>query len=112
MPLNEHKINLEPDYIPLSPDTRPKRNYGSRPHSNQRNPAEDLISMAPSYNAGGTRADQSALEHIRRIRRNMPSQQASRMSHDLSRDYLSAVPSNGGGAANNSSKIENYKRIK
>lgn len=70
---------------------------------------DDTNSLAPSYNAANTRADQSALDHIRRIRRNMPSQQNSRMSRDLSRDYLSAVP---GSSGNNQSKIENYKRIK
>ena len=71
-------------------------------------------------NAGGSRADHSALEHIRRIRRNMPSQQNSRMQRDLSHDYLSAIPVGQGlrsnisssNVSNNVSKIENYKRIK
>ena len=47
----------------------------------------------------------------------MPSQQHSRMQRDLSYDYISAVGvSRAGGnqvlQSNNSSKIENYKRIK
>ena len=67
-----------------------------------------------SYLGGGSRAEQSALDHIRRMRRNMPSQQNSRMSHDLSHDYLSAMPIAAGNNRPpiNSSKIENYKRIK
>ena len=70
-----------------------------------------------SYLGGGSRAEQSALDHIRRMRRNMPSQQNSRMSHDLSHDYLSAMPIQQSGSNNrppmiNNSKIENYKRIK
>lgn len=58
------------------------------------------------------RNDQSCLEHIRRIRRNLPSQQnpRSRGSEDnmSGGNYLSALPSSGV----NRSKIENYKRIK
>lgn len=69
-----------------------------------------------SYLGGGSRAEQSALDHIRRMRRNMPSQQNSRMSHDLSHDYLSAMPIQQSGSNRppmiNNSKIENYKRIK
>jgi len=58
------------------------------------------------------RNDQSCLEHIRRIRRNLPSQQnpRNRPSEDNLNggNYLSALPSSGV----NKSKIENYKRIK
>ena len=60
---------------------------------------------------GANRADQSALEHIRRIRRNMPSQQNSRAQRDFSYDYLTSVPC-GGAQQGSNSKIENYKRIK
>lgn len=87
--------------------------YGSRPHSIQRNAIDDLSSIGPpSYVGGGSRAEQSALDHIRRMRRNVPSQQNSRMSHDLSHDYLSAMPISSNRPQVVNSKIENYKRIK
>ena len=121
MPLSgsENRPGLTPSTQGLSPapsqrhlnNLRHNNDYSSRPRSIQRS-VEEISSLAPSYNAGNTRADQSALDHIRRIRRNMPSQQQSRMSRDLSRDYLSAIPVNAGNSGSNSSKIENYKRIK
>jgi len=87
-----------------------KPNYHSRPQSIQRSSEELGQVQPPSYNAGSSRADQSALDHIRRIRRNMPSQQSSRMMHrELSVDYISSHQLNGN---SNNNKIENYKRIK
>ena len=59
----------------LSSAAHQKRGLISRPQSiQQRNASlENLKDIeAPSYR-GGSRADQSALEHIRRIRRNLPS---------------------------------------
>ena len=119
-PLDEHKSNLPPKSHGLSPAPISHRKPipSSRPRSIQRNLLSDDGSSAitqPSY-GGGARADQSALDHIRRIRRNMPSQQHSRMQRDLSYDYISAVGvsrgSNNGALSSNNSKIENYKRIK
>lgn len=75
-----------------------------RPSSIQRPP---MMPLDPSLK----RNDQSYLEHIRRIRRNLPSQKNSRLSSEESAgrvNYLSNLPTNG----INRSKIENYKRIK
>ena len=75
-PLNEQKSNIGGvSSHQESPVQKSERKYGigSRPTSIQRSQIDDLSSLnAPSYN-GGTRADQSALDHIRRIRRNVPS---------------------------------------
>lgn len=74
---------------------------------------QPLTSISSS---GNPRNDNSCLEHIRRIRRNLPSQQVSRKissDENLSAKggadhYLSNLPSSN----INRSKIENYKRIK
>lgn len=107
--------NVEISSRKHTPQSKRGNGYHSRPQSIQRNASQDVHQMlqAPSYLGGGARADQSALDHIRRIRRNVPSQQNSRMSHDFSYDYLSAKPvGHGNGSLSNNSKIENYKRIK
>lgn len=73
---NTRPTNLAPNAqaIGAAPSSYRKNVAMSRPRSISRQ-ADDVTSLAPSYNGGGSRADQSALEHIRRIRRNMPSQQ-------------------------------------
>lgn len=79
----------------------------ARPRSIQR---QQYMPLQPISNGISARNDQSCLEHIRRIRRNLPSQQNQRMKSDDSfgGNYLSVLPQNGV----NKSKIENYKRIK
>lgn len=102
-------MNLS-DLANLSPDVGLINN---RPRSIQRPMNQPLTSISSS---GNPRNDNSCLEHIRRIRRNLPSQQVSRKissDENLSAKggadhYLSNLPSSN----INRSKIENYKRIK
>ena len=68
---------------------------------------DDNSCSGKQYLGNGSRADQSALDHIRRIRRNLPSQQNSRMSNDVGYDYLSNKQAAGAVMPNN-----NYKRNK
>lgn len=76
-PLREIARMNGPQSEGLSPSPSARKHYVSRPHSIQRSQQDELRSLQPpSYinGGGGTRADQSALDHIRRIRRNIPSQ--------------------------------------
>ena len=96
------------DIVQLSPRSQQKQIDGkARPRSIQRPQYQPL---QPISNGISSRNDISCLEHIRRIRRNLPSQQNQRASRDdsLGNNYLSHLPTNGV----NQSKIENYKRIK
>lgn len=96
------------DIANLSPDK--KLMMQQRPRSIQRQQMQPLQPIMSNGISG--RNDQSCLEHIRRIRRNLPSQQNPRNRNNddslSGGNYLSALPTHGV----NKSKIENYKRIK
>lgn len=86
----------------LSPASQ-RRYELQRPRSIQRDYVSAL--QPPSSGMGHMRADQSALEHIRRIRRNLPSGQNPRLSYD-EKTYLSNI------ANKEKSPVDDYRRIK
>lgn len=99
-PLSEQKKQAQGLLSPAPNRDVAYRNYNNisnqigRQNSISRNPSQDNLSaiINPSYLQqnglqSASRADKSALNHIQRIRRNMPSQQNSRqMSRDVSAD--------------------------
>jgi len=99
-------VHLEPDTLNLSPSSQ-RRYELQRPRSIQR---EYVSSVHPPSSGLGTRADQSALEHIRRIRRNLPSGQNQRLSYD-EKSYLSNINNKMPERVDKGS-VDDYKRIK
>ena len=98
------QVNLEPDVLNLSPSSQRKYEL-QRPRSIQR----DYVSgLQPASSGLGLRADQSALEHIRRIRRNMPAGHNSRLSCD-EKTYLSNIHNKN---QVERSPVDDYRRIK
>lgn len=96
-------MNLEPEARNLSPSAE-RRYELQRPRSIQR----DYVSaLQPPSSGLGLRADQSALDHIRRIRRNLPSNSQQRLSYD-EKTYLSNIQNQNA----KPTPVDDYRRIK
>merc|ERR1711881_14888 len=85
----------------LSPASQRKYEL-QRPRSIQR---DYVSSLQPPGSGLGHRADQSALEHIRRIRRNLPAGSNARLSYD-EKSYLSNIQNK------EKSPVDDYRRFK
>jgi len=95
-------VKLEPDVLNLSPSSQ-RRYELQRPRSIQR----DYVSgLQPPSSGLGVRQESSALEHIRRIRRNMPAGSGQRLSYD-EKTYLSNIANRP-----ERSPVDDYRRIK